>query len=271
MSVKHIEVNGLPAVRVENPLAAAVITLHGAHVMSYTPAGMDELLFVSKSSEFRSGCPIRGGVPVCFPWFGAAPAGRSGSHGTVRNVAWELLSADDETVVMTTQTDEFHLRYTVKAAAKLEMTLEITNISGSQAHYSGALHTYFQVGEVTQITFDGVADTGYYDSLIKMDMVQNDALKIDREIDRVYKSTGEIIITDPVMKRRIEIAKSGSRSTVIWNPWIDKAKRMPDFGDDEYPQMVCVEAANGPAVGDARTLAPGEKAVLSQSIRAVKL
>jgi hypothetical protein len=116
-----------------------------------------------------------------------------------------------------------------------------------------------------------VADTGYYDSLIKMDMVQNDALKIDREIDRVYKSTGEIIITDPVMKRRIEIAKSGSRSTVIWNPWIDKAKRMPDFGDDEYPQMVCVEAANVPVVGDARTLAPGEKAVLSQSIRAVKL
>ena len=244
----------------------AVITLHGAHVVEYFPNGTGDILFVSKKSEFRSGKAIRGGVPVCFPWFGPAPDGQSGSHGFVRNTAWKLLADRGNQAVFGFEAEQFQLCYTVTLADKLTLSLQIKNISDTDFAYSGALHTYFRVGDATAITIGGVDNTVYNDSLTGADILQDTPLVIDREIDRVYRSDAAVTIDDPVLNRRITIAKSGSRSTVIWNPWIDKSKRLADFGDDEYHQMLCVEAANAPATGDNRTLAPGATAVLEQII-----
>lgn len=259
--------NNLDAVKLTHANGSkAVITLHGAHVVEYIPCGTGDVLFVSEKSEFRSGKAIRGGVPVCFPWFGPAPDGKSGSHGFVRNTAWKLLADNHDSAVFGFEAEQFQLRYTVTLTDKLTLSLQITNISATDFAYSGALHTYFRVGEAARIAIGGVANTVYNDALSGADILQDSPLVIDREIDRVYRSDAAVTIDDPDLKRRITIAKNGSNSTVIWNPWIDKSKRLADFGDEEYHQMLCVEAANAPATGDDRVLAPGATAVLEQII-----
>ena len=263
--------HGLPAVELVNPAGRAVVTLLGAHVVEYAPAGQEELLFLSGKSEFRSGKAIRGGVPVCFPWFGAAPEGKSGSHGWARITEWELVFADRERAVFTLRTPEFSLRYTVSPGAELSMRLEIVNVSGRELAYSGALHTYFRVGNVAETEILGLDGVTFRDALTGERHVQTGPVRIDREVDRAYITDADVTIVDPVLKRRIRVSKSGSRSTMVWNPWIDKARRMPDFGDEEYPQMLCIEAANVPAVDDARTLAPGAEGELSQTLRAEPL
>ncbi len=266
MSAKIILWQGLPAVQLKNDAAECTITLHGAHVVSYIPSGMKELLFVSSCSEFADGKAIRGGVPLCFPWFGAPPAGETRSHGLVRTREWELLEADSERAVFGIEVKGFRLRYTVIAGDKLDLFLHIENISADVQTYSGALHTYFQVSNVSDLTLDGVLGLSYLDSLTGKDEIQQSPLQINCEVDRVYRSSGEVILHDPGLKRQIKIAKSGSNSTVIWNPWIAKSQRMADFGDSEYPGMICVEAANVADVNDARTLAPGECAGVGQII-----
>jgi glucose-6-phosphate 1-epimerase len=244
----------------------AVVTLHGAHVVEFIPNGMSDVLFVSEKSEFVSGKAIRGGVPVCFPWFGAAPAGQSGSHGFVRNTAWELLEDNGDSAVFGFENAQFQLRYTVTVAAELTLKLQIRNLTANEFAYSGALHTYFRVGDVSRVTLDGIADTVYFDSLTGTEVRQTAPLVIDREVDRIYRSDAAVTIHDPELKRSIRIAKSGSNSTVIWNPWIDKSRRLADFGDNEYPRMLCVEAANTPATGDDRILQAHETAELVQII-----
>lgn len=271
MSAKMIEYRGLPAVLLENEAARSTITLYGAHVVEYIPAGMDDLLFVSEKSEFVPGKAIRGGVPVCLPWFGAPPEGKSGNHGIARISGWELLGADDCQACFALKADEFALRYTVTAAESLDMCLEITNVSGNAAYYSGALHTYFKVGDIMQVTVEGVDQTGYFNSLTGAGDIHSGVLKIDRETDVVFRSCGGNTIVDPSCGRKIVISKNGSGSTVIWNPWIDKSRRMADFGDDEYLRMLCVESANVPSIGDRRLLLPGQKSLLSQTVKAVKL
>ena len=261
--------HGLTAVQLTGADGSrAVVTLHGAHVVEYVPHGMEDILFVSGKSEFASGKAIRGGVPVCFPWFGAPPEGQSGSHGFVRNQEWELLADNGDNAVFGFETAQFRLRYTVSVSDELRLALQITNLTGDDFAYSGALHTYFKVGEVSAVMFDGVMDTVYSDALSGREILQNIPLVIDREVDRVYKSSGAVTITDPVLKRQIKVSKAGSNSTVIWNPWIDKSKRLTDFGDDEYSGMLCIEAANAPATGDDRILPPHEETQLIQIIRA---
>ncbi len=264
--MKIISWNDLPAILMQNDRAECTVTLHGAHVVSYIPAGMSELLFVSKQSEFTDGKAIRGGVPVCFPWFGAPPPGESKAHGIVRCTAWEVLAADDSHAVLGITVNGFRLRYTVTAAEKLQMVLHIENISGSPLDYSGALHTYFRVADVSALSLDGIAGSSYLDSLTGKFEIQDIPLQITCETDRIYQSNAAVVLDDPGFKRRITVEKSGSNSTVIWNPWIDKSKRLPDFGDDEFHNMLCIEAANAAAVGDTRTLAPGECAELSQTV-----
>lgn len=262
---------GLPAVELVNPAGRAVVTLAGAHVAEYAPAGQEEVLFMSARSEFASGKAIRGGVPVCFPWFGAPPEGRSGSHGWARISDWELLEADAGQAVFGLIREGYRLRYTVTPGAKLEMRLEVENLSDRKATFSGALHTYLRVGDAERVEVAGLEGVTYRDALTGERRIQSGPVIIDREVDRAYLSDAEVMVLDPVLARRIVIAKSGSGTTMVWNPWIAKSRRMPDFGDDEYRDMLCIEAALVPAVGDQRTLAPGERAALSQTVTATPL
>lgn len=264
---------GLIALDIATPLATGRIYLHGAHVAEWTPAGTTPVLFMSAKSHFAPGKPIRGGVPVCFPWF-AARAGHpdSPAHGFVRNTEWHVESlakeADGTIAVAFTIADSeasraqwphpFLARHRVRVGKTLEMTLEIENRDSSPITFEEALHTYFAVSAIQPVEVTGLEGVHFTDKVDSFSLKQqpNEPIRFTAETDRVFPgTTATCVVHDPGSHRRIVIEKSGSNTTVVWNPWIAKAKAMPDYGDDEWPGMVCVETAN--AGKDAITLVPG--------------
>jgi glucose-6-phosphate 1-epimerase len=279
-SLKHHEIPGrvtlfsgkgdLPAIRVETEWSTAEIYQHGAHVTGFRKKGGAPMLFMSGASDFRHGKPIRGGVPVIFPWFG----GREGmaAHGFARLADWDLvetLAPPDGSVRLhfrLPSEDEFEVDYIVTVAATLTMELIVTNTGAADFSFETCLHTYFQVGAVETIEVAGLQGVRYRDVLSGDDFTEAGAtIRFTAETDRTYQDTaGTVEIRDPQLQRTILVRKSGSMSTVVWNPWIEKSIRMPDFGDDEYHHMVCVESGN---VGEhAITLAPGERSSLKVEI-----
>lgn len=266
---------GLTRLAVTTPLAEAHIYLHGAHVTHFQPAGQAPVLFVSERSFFAKGKPIRGGVPVCFPWF-AARAGRpeSPAHGFARTREWavESLSVDgDQTVLVVLRLaaddatrahwpHDFVLRQHLVIGARLGMLLEVENVSGEPFQFEEALHTYFAVSDAREVSITGLENAGYLDKTdaLRPKTQGAEPLRFTGETDRTFEHTrATCVLDDPRAARRITVEKSGSATTVVWNPWIEKAAAMPDFGDDEWPRMACIETANAGA--NAITLAPGAK------------
>ena len=241
----------LPRVSVTSNLATAEIYLHGAHLTQWQPRGAKPVLFMSEKSWFEPGKPIRGGVPVCFPWFGPKPD--SPAHGFARISSWDLVSCavqPDGAVRAAFQlgSDESTIGLTFTIGGTLEMDLEVR--SKAAFTFEEALHTYFAVADVRQVSVDGLANTDYLDKVdaFKRKTQSPEPIRIAGETDRVYLNTRTTCtVHDPGLGRTLTIEKEGSGTTVVWNPWIAKAKAMPDFGDDEWPQMICVETAN---VGD---------------------
>ena len=257
---------GLARVLVETPFSSAEIYLHGAHVTRFQKKGGEPLLFMSAASDYGPGKPIRGGVPVIFPWFGA----REGlpAHGFARTVAWDLLETTllpDGAVTLRFRlpaVEFYDVEYLVTVADTLSLELVVRNTGSHPAVFETCLHTYFQVAAAEAISITGLEHAGYLDKIAGTEEPGSpDPIRIAAEVEHVYPdSAATVEIHDPGLKRVIRIAKSGSASTVVWNPWIAKSSRMPDFGDDEYLQMVCVESGNvGP---NQVTLPPGECAVL---------
>ena len=265
--------NGLPQIVVDSEQAEAKIYLHGAHVTHYQPTNQTPLLFMSRCSEMQHGAPIRGGVPICFPWFGQKTDDADApKHGLARLVEWEvesvrLVSNRDIEVTLRYQPQAnmqnywphpFELRHKVTVGSSLTMALETRNVGHGAFTYEQALHTYLAVGDVAAIQIYGLEGTAYLDKVTPPENKRQGPKPIDiaMETDRVYLETlTACMVKDPSLKRNIVIEKEGSNNTVVWNPWADKAKAMPDFGDDEYKHMVCVETC---AVGaNAVTLAAG--------------
>lgn len=277
---------GLRAVQIDAPAARGLIYLHGAHVASWIPAGADrDVLWLSEKSHWAAGKPIRGGVPVCFPWFGprkddpAAPA-----HGFARLKEWslestELLPEGAARVTLLLQSDDdtrrswphdFTLRMHASFGKVLELRLELTNTGSTPLTAEEALHTYFAVADARALTIRGLAGARYIDKVDGLkEKTQDDVIRITAETDRVYtNTTSEVIIEDPpapgATGRHIHIGKTGSADTVVWNPWIAKAKAMADFGDDEWPGMLCVETCN--VMANALRLTPGQFASMTARV-----
>jgi glucose-6-phosphate 1-epimerase len=272
-------VNDLRVLKLTGRHGSADVYLHGAHITRWDPAGGRPVLWVSRSSAFAAGQPIRGGVPICFPWFGAHPSDpKQPGHGFARIREWRLvpppeaLARGDEDAVAaelelhstepphSAWPHAFSARYRVVVGTTLTMQLDVANTGEAPFSFEEALHTYFAVSDVRRTTISGLEGRPYLDKVAAFaERVQpQEPIRVTAETDRVYLDTqATCTIHDPGWKRRISIAKQGSNSTVVWNPWIDKARAMPDFGDDEWPEMVCVETCN---VGANRvTLAPGER------------
>jgi glucose-6-phosphate 1-epimerase len=263
----------LPAFKLDSPIASAILYQHGAHLAAWSPHSRHPVLFISRQSHLAPAKPIRGGVPVCFPWFATRTAHPdSPSHGFLRTAPWQLdalSTTPDGTLRAELRTysngqtrhlwpGEFQARFRLTAGVTLAIELEITN-SGSEAFlFEEALHTYFSVSDARSITIRGLENALY------VDKVEGGALKaegaspisLSAETDRVYHDTqSTITLSDPAWHREIVIEKFGSDTTVLWNPWSDKAKAMADLGDDEWLGMVCIETAN---VGkNSVTLQPG--------------
>ncbi len=269
--------HGLPAVRAESEHGSVLVYRQGAHVAAYRPAAGPALLWLSAQSRFALGSAIRGGIPLCFPWFGAHRAESSfAAHGFARTSDFayggselgsggELrlsfaLSSDDRTRALWPA--EFVARYVVTLGARLGLHFEVENRGREAIEYEEALHSYFVVSNVQKIAISGLAGARYADKVSGSEVVQAEAeLGIAGETDRVYDSAARCTLLDPLLDRRITVDKVGSATTVVWNPWVDKARRLSDFGDDEYLGMVCIESAN---THEARVrLAPGEAHTLA--------
>lgn len=261
---------GLQKVLVESPWSCAEIYLHGAHVTHFCKQGEEPLLFLSASSGFTPQKAIRGGVPIIFPWFG----GREGSpaHGFARTVLWEL----KETTRLThgafrlrfelPDAGSLSVEYAVTVGETLRMELSVTNLADQDFHFENCLHTYFQISAIDAISITGLSGSRYFDQLNHATVVESSpSIGFTAEVDRVYFDTTAVVeIEDPGFGRTIRIEKSGSHSTVVWNPWITKSKALSDFGDLDYLQMVCVESGN--IAENSLTLPPGECAVLSVEV-----
>ena len=273
---------GLLRIAVTTPAAHAHIFLHGAHLSHYQPTALAPVLFMSASSLFAPTKPIRGGVPVIFPWFGPrADQPSSPPHGFARTSEWELESTrniDDQSVQVVLRfpstaatraewPHNFVLRHRITIGARLQMELEVENRGAGDLRFEEALHTYFAVSDVREVAVRGLAGTEYIDKVdgAKLKVQDEEPIRFTGETDRVYLDTSaECTIDDPGLQRRISIQKTGSDTTVVWNPWVAKAAALADFGDDEWPRMLCVETAN--AHRNAVTLKPAGTHVMSTVI-----
>jgi len=276
----------MPVVEIGNELGRASIALQGAHVLDYKAAGQEPLIWMSDDATFAPGKSLRGGVPICWPWFGphASDPGLPG-HGPARTVSWTPVAArecgDGSTqisfeMVQNDQTRQqcghplsVQLHVTVGNSLKLE--LETTNRGAEPFTLGEAFHTYFQVGDVRQARIEGLDGCEYIDKVDGAKLKQQlGAVGIDAETDRIYLGTGDSYrIIDPVMGRSIDIRAEGSASVVVWNPWIETAAKMGDLGEDGYLHMLCVETTN--AATDTVQLAAGATHVMVASYSSAPL
>ena len=262
-------------------------TDQGAHLVQWQVRGTP-VIWVSRASEYAVGRPVRGGVPICWPWFGP---GRTGDlapmHGFARITPWHLVqeSAADGVVHLTWQltaadvadapgVEHFPQEFTARYSAVVDgdsatLSLTVRNEGVDDFDYEAALHTYLHVGDAQQIRITGLEGASYFDKVLQAPATQAGPLTLTGETDRVFSSTHTVEIHDPVLERRLVIEKSHSPTTVVWNPWVEKAAAMSDFGDEEWQQMLCVEAA---AVGEQGVrLAAGAEHTLSTVVRVLPL
>jgi glucose-6-phosphate 1-epimerase len=282
----------LVAIGVTNSVASAEIFLQGAQISRFKRKQQAPILFLSRQCSYKQGQPLRGGIPICWPWFGQLKKNNEKitcqykdlsidsipAHGCVRDINWKVDSIEtpshDSTVVelsldlnanlidknssVTKTVWPFltQLRYRVEIGEKLTATLTVSNQDSQEFFYSAALHSYFSVDHINNVIISGFSKTTYVDVLDAWkEKKQADDIAFNKEVDRIYKSAPEeIVLSD--RNRVIAITSKGSKSTIVWNPWIEKSQRLSQFANDEYQSMVCVETAN--ALDDIVSLKPGE-------------
>lgn len=269
---------GAGVIVIETPAASAKIALQGAHLLSWTPAGEADAVWLSPLTGIGTGKAIRGGIPVCWPWFGPHPSDTSApSHGFARNVDWELTAAehigDVMRVVLELPPSDLQRRHGFEAlgltlafeiGGELSLALTSENRGAAPITITEALHTYFQTADVKKIRIEGLDGASYLDnSEGGKRKSQSGPISIDREIVRIFdETTSPVTLTDPGLARRIEIRKSGSDATIVWNPWTRAGtSSFTDIPSGDFAKFVCVESGN--AGGRAVTIPPGGRHVLA--------
>lgn len=269
---------GLPVIDIQTPHASARVALEGAQVLTWQPTGQKPVLWVSKATVYAPGKGVRGGVPVCWPWFGAREG--MAAHGFVRTRPWDMretrLDAAGQVVLRLGTADDadtralwnhaFDLELVVTVGQTLSMALVTRNTGTAPFTITDALHTYFCVGDIAQTRVQGLDGCAYLDKVQDFaQLTQTGAVAFTGETDRIYvDTTADCLIEDQAWERSIRVAKQGSRSTVVWNPWREREKAFADMAAGEHREMLCVETCNaGP---DQVTLAPGASHTLAAQI-----
>ncbi len=262
---------GLIYADVTAPAASATVYLQGAHLAAWQPKGQPPVLFMSRKSDLLPGKPIRGGVPIAFPWFAVDSKqdrldGKPGPpHGFARlqdwTVAFAALAGDDLHLTLTLEPsamsrsmgfDHFRVAFQLTIGKSLKMQLTVANDSDRPLLFEEALHTYFHVGDVHEVSVTGLEPTSFIDKTdnFKVKPPLQSPLHFTGFTDRIYPgTTATCVIHDTLLKRDITIEKTNSNTTVVFNPW----RELPDMGPDEWHEMLCVETVNAGA--DSVTLA----------------
>ena len=276
-------ISDYPVFVVTNRGCTAKIALHGAHLFDWTPEGQAPVIYNSPDAIYKEGKAIRGGVPICWPWFNAHPTDPSlPSHGIARNRFWEFVSAeeslDDTTLTFRLISSDdtkaiwpydFEVTAQFSLGKKVVVTLKTTNTGQEQIAVGGALHTYLSVGSIHSTSVGGLGGKPYLDTVgDHIERIQNGGITFKGEVDRIYQDTSNTIkVLDENKRRILIIDRTGSNTAVVWNPWTEKAAGLGDLPNEAYQDFVCVEAAN--ALNDVRILAPGAQHSLSTTIQVV--
>jgi glucose-6-phosphate 1-epimerase len=286
----HLEVPGIativsgegdmPKIRITTAEATAEIYLHGAQVTAWRPSHSDEVLFLSKESGFGAGKAIRGGIPVCFPWFGPkADDPKAPKHGTVRLKEWHLDRIAHEggvvRISLSTENDAeserwwphpFRVEHHITVGRELTLDLIAHNTGAQPCTISEAQHTYYHVGSIHEVQVGGLDGVPYLDNTAdNQEFLQHGSVTFSKATDNAYQNTETpVTLIDPALKRRIHVEKAGSASTIVWNPWQQGAAGMGDLGNDEWPHFLCIEAAN--MRGSSVEIAPSQSHTMQTRI-----
>ncbi|WP_318447890.1 D-hexose-6-phosphate mutarotase [Photobacterium leiognathi] len=268
------EYQGISIIRVIHPLAEAGISLHGGHLIWFKPTGEKDIIWLSENAEFDTQKAIRGGIPVCWPWFGKAG---TPSHGFARTSQWTLQEhrENENGVIVSLQLEDneetralwpykFNNVLTFEIGTELKVSLTSTNTDSQPWSYGGALHTYFDIADISNIEITGMGST-YLDSTQQGKACEGgDVLTFTSETDRVYtQPEATITINDKNNKRNILVTNEGHNAAVIWNPWQELSISMGDMADNSFETMVCVESTiHQPSI----ELAPGQSHTLATTV-----
>lgn len=265
--------NGFAYIEIKNSSAEAKIALQGAHLFHYARVGEEPILWLSEVSDFEAGKAIRGGVPICWPWFGFNEDKTLPQHGFARTALWEFVGGDEVDAKTTTLAFKlthnektlkmwhykFLLELKITISDKLVIELKTTNLDDKSFSITQALHTYFSVSHISDVAIKGLDNKPYLDALTWKNEVQKGDITFNQEVDRVYQEVdSEIVLSDK--NRTIHIKNDGSSSAVVWNPWIEKCGRMSAMKKDAYESMLCIESAN--AFDDFKVIKPQESHTL---------
>jgi glucose-6-phosphate 1-epimerase len=282
--LKFVEgAGGFPLIKIDNEKASALISVYAGQVLSFQPPNdSHNLMFLSEAAYYQPGKAIKGGVPICWPWFGPDPDGLGRpAHGFVRNRLWAVagtgVTAGGETTVTLGLTDTpetkaiwphaFSLSLVITVGDSLNLELITRNTDVQPFSITQALHTYFKVGHIDQVSVLGLEGLEYIDKADNaVHRYQAGAVTISGEVDRIYRKVeSELVIDDVALDRRIRIASRGSHTAVVWNPWAKISAEMGDLKDDDYERLLCVETANADL--DVVRIAPGGEFCLAANYR----
>ncbi|MDD1794280.1 D-hexose-6-phosphate mutarotase [Enterovibrio sp. ZSDZ42] len=265
------ELDGIKVLRVIHPKATATISLFGAHVLSFQPSGKKDVIWMSEKADFSGNKAIRGGIPVCWPWFGKAA---EPSHGFARSSEWTLnehRENENGVIISLTLADSpdthdvwphaFHAEIIMEVGDTLKVGLVSTNTGNTPILVGGALHTYLNIGDISKTTVSQLGNE-YIAAGVRHPSGGN--TEFDQEVDRIYTHAEEtVVVEDLGYQRRLTVTNHGHNAVVVWNPWKDLSISMGDMADNSYETMVCVESA----VHDRSvSLEAGDKHILSTVI-----
>lgn len=268
--------SGLEFISVNSHLCNAKIFLQGGQITEFTPKGKLPLLWVSGDETFSEGKSIRGGIPICWPWFGQHDNNEFPAHGFARTQVWQAdeVNESDSNVTVSLKLPmrqvnptfwpyQCSLRVEFILSEQLEVRLTTCNLGNTPFSYTQALHTYLPIADIHNTRVAGLQGAQY----IEFDQgpfKQDGVVEFTRETDMVYTQAAAVQ-TIETPQGIISVSRENSRSCVLWNPWIEKSKRLSNFADDDYQTMLCLEAAN--VLEDAVTLEPKQSHTLVTTIK----
>jgi glucose-6-phosphate 1-epimerase len=271
------KIDELEYIEIENSVASAKIAIQGAHLFDYTIKGKGKVLFLSETADFQKGKAIRGGIPICWPWFGVNSQDSSlPRHGFARSSLWrhvntEMLSESKTKVTLALQSSpqtlelwpyDFRLTLDIYISEELRLELSTENRDTKSFDISSALHTYLKIDDINRTEVIGLEERRYFDKSTNSWNIQESSIDFTKEVDRIYQNVdNDVIVKDPTVRHTIQ--SEGTKAIVVWNPANVLAESMSDLS--HHTQMLCVESAN--VLDDTVTLNPGESHTLVQVIK----